>query len=299
MSPTSYKPTARPALEMFRAFDPDLFANWGEAMLQALETPELDPKDEAVIIVALDSVTHPAMVEIERHVDQAFEAGACIIELIEAVAHLANLESGGHGLHDGLEALEMVIRARREAGRPTPLRGPGLAAADMRREAPWPDPPVFPYHTPKPRYHFQALSEYHPEFAAAYSAWRDAQFELRKELTRKNQEFLVTACDVAIYWPEPLIDHHMHAAFEVGATTRELLEVILLTASVAPGARRSNLAGRVIEGGVLAIHHGLTALERVLAQRESEGLLARRDRNAPMTGRPAFIGDVEQGVAAP
>jgi alkylhydroperoxidase/carboxymuconolactone decarboxylase family protein YurZ len=284
-------------IEMYRRYDADRYAAW-ESYLQASVTePELSSKDAAVITVSLDSVAHMALPTIERHVDEALDAGSCVIELIEAVMHLGSLESGGHGLHDGLEAVEMVIRARRATGRPVVIEGPQLAPHDMVPEAAWPVPPVFPYHSPYPRYHYQVIAQYHAELWSAFKGWREAQFRLRKVLTRRMQELLVTACDAGIHWPEPLLDHHMHAAFEVGVTVQEITDTILLAAVAVPGARLKNVAGRQLDGGVQSVHHGLTALERVLSQRASRDLLARQNAAAPWAGSP-YIGAAEVTVSS-
>jgi alkylhydroperoxidase/carboxymuconolactone decarboxylase family protein YurZ len=279
---------SRITLELFEKFDAMLYATWGEALVRAVESDELDERSRAVIRVALDSVVHWALPIIEQHVNDAFDAGSNIAELLEAVMHVGSLEGGTHGIHDGLEALEMVIQARAKAGLPTPRRGADLKPEDMIPEAAWPVPPVFPYHDPHPRWHVQVIEKYDPELWPAYVAWNQARFASRKGLTRKMQELLVTAVDVAIFWPAPLLDHHMHAAFEVGATTQVLLETIVLAATSVEGARSTNLAGRVLEGGVASIHYGLTALERVLSERNSRELLAPRDRTSPRTGRIAL-----------
>ncbi|HEX5121136.1 MAG TPA: hypothetical protein VFW65_38615 [Pseudonocardiaceae bacterium] len=273
-----------PVVDQYRHYDADRCATWAPSLKLAVEAPELSERDVAVLTVALDSVSHMALPVIEDHVDAALDAGSSVTELIEAIMHLGGLEAGTHGLHDGLEAIAMVALARRDAGRDVPVDGPPLGERDMVREAPWPDPPVFPYHSPYPRHHMQVLERYHPELFVAFKAWRDAQFQLRKVLTRRMQELLVTACDTGIHWPEPLLDHHMHAAFEVGVTVREIVETVLLAAVVMPGARLGNFAGRRLDGGVQAVHHGLTALERVLAQRDGRELLARRDADSPWQG---------------
>jgi hypothetical protein len=278
----------RITLQLFEQFDAALYATWGRAMQQAVEPDEFDTRSRAVVRVALDSVVHWSLAVIEQHTHEAFDAGSNVAELLEAHMHIGNLEGGTHGIHDGLEALEMVIRAREKAGLPAPRRGRGLKPEDMIAEAAWPEPPVFPYHYPKPRYHVQVIEKYDPELYSAYVAWNQARFNSRKELTRIMQELLVTACDVAIFWPAPLLDHHMHAAFEVGGTTQSLLEVIVFASTAVEGARSTNIAGRVLEGGVEAIHHGITALERVVAQREGAGLLAPRDRTSPKVGRIAL-----------
>jgi alkylhydroperoxidase/carboxymuconolactone decarboxylase family protein YurZ len=276
-------------VDLYQQYDADRFTTWQPYLAVALDAPELSVKDSAVLTVALDAVSHPALSSVVAHVEAALEAGSCVKELIEAVLHLGNLESGMHGLHDALEAVELAVRARRAGGRPVPIDGPPLSPKDMEPEAPWPVPPVFPYHSPYPRLHYQVIENYHPQMWTAFKAWRQAQFRLRALLTRRMQELLVTACDTGINWPEPLLDHHMHAAFEVGVTAQEVVETVLLAAVVMPGARLSSISGRLLDGGPQAMHHGLTALERVLAQRDSRELLARRNAAAEWTGAP-YIG---------
>src|SRR6478672_134470 len=148
-----YHQDPRIALDVFGKFDTVLYAKWGEALERSIEPDELDRRTRAVLRVALDSVVHFSLPIMEDHVEAAFEAGSNVAELLEAVMHVGSLEGGTHGIHDGLEALEMVIQAREKAGRPAPRRGQGLKPADMTPEAEWPEPAVFPYHSPKPRWH--------------------------------------------------------------------------------------------------------------------------------------------------
>jgi len=277
----------RIALGLFSKYAEGIWKKWGEVLERSVEPDEFDVRSRAVVRIALDSVVHWSLPIIEQHVEDAFDAGSNVAEILEAVMHVGSLEGGTHGIHDGLEALEMVIQRREKEGRPWPRRGKGLTPEDMIHEAPWPEPPVFPYHFPKPRYHNQVIEKYDAELNEAFVAWNNARFKARKELTRLMQELLVTATDVAIFWPAPLLDHHMHAAYEVGATTQMLLETIVFASTTAEGARSTNIAGRVLEGGVHALHHGMRALERVLSERESENLLAPRDRNSPKVGRVA------------
>lgn len=271
-------------VDLFARFDAARFGVWGEAMKQALEPIELGERTGAVLQVTLDTMTHPSAAIIEKHVNDALDAGSSIAELIEASLQAGWLESGAHGLHDGLEALEMVVRARESKGLASPLVGAELTPEEREPEAPWPVPAVLPYQTPTPRLFRQVLVRYDPDLFAAWNAWNDARIGLRRALTRKTQDFIFVALDVAIYWPEPLLDHYMHSAFEAGATAQELLEVIMLVSRGVQGARTTNIAGRPLEGGVYAIHHGLAALDRVLEQRESHGLLAPRDRTKPRVG---------------
>jgi len=270
------------ALEVLRQIDRDLFSRWAPGIERALEleSREIESTTAATIVVAMDSVVHCSPKVMMQHISEAFDAGASIRLLIEAIEQVSHLESGVHGIHDGLEALDHVIEEREQRVLPTPLTGAGLGAHDKVHEAPWPEPAVFPYQSPSPRVHSRVLASYHPDLWDAFREWNSARFELRLELTRRTREFLAVACDAAICWPEPLLDHHVHAAFEFGATGQEILEVVILAAASASGASESNLAGRHLPSAGLSVRHGLLALERVLSQRESKGLLAPRDRNS-------------------
>jgi alkylhydroperoxidase/carboxymuconolactone decarboxylase family protein YurZ len=264
-------------LEILKQYDPEVNAKWGSRLERGLNREALDKKSEEVLIAAVDSIVHWAPPVLEYHVDAAFNAGSSIFEIMEAMLHVGNLEGGVHSVHDGLEALDNVVKRREAAGLPAPLRGAGLQPNDMIPESPWPDPPLFPFHTPSPRIFMQVIARYDPELNAAWRAYNSARFNLRKELTRRMQELLVTAVDAVIRWPEPLIDHHMHAAFECGCNAQEMIETILACAEAVQGARESNVAARTLESGVSIIHHGITALERVVTQRNAVGYPAPLD----------------------
>jgi alkylhydroperoxidase/carboxymuconolactone decarboxylase family protein YurZ len=288
MGEREMKDRRRVLVEMCIQFDSDLFGPWSDALATAVEPVELDDRTQALLVVALDSVVHWSHAVVEEHINLAFEAGSNVVEMIEAVEHLANVDSGVHGLHDGLGPLLAVIRWREGLGLPTPIRGAGLGPDDMTQEAPWPDPPVFPFHSPAPRHNNLVLAEYHPELWEAYKVWQDARFKLRKELTRRNQELLMIACDTVVCWPEPMLDHHIHAAFETGATAQEIIETMVLAVAAAQGARDTNPGAWLLSGGVVELHHGVAALDRVLEQRGRHELLAPLDRTKPRIGRPAL-----------
>src|SRR5262245_53628673 len=90
---------ARSLVATFEEFDPSLSATWRTALSRAIESPELDAKTRAILVVGLDGIVHWSLPVIEAHINDAFEAGACIREIIEAVMHLSSLEGGTHTLH--------------------------------------------------------------------------------------------------------------------------------------------------------------------------------------------------------
>src|ERR1019366_5477391 len=126
-----------------------------------------------------------------------------VAEILEAMVHSSFNDGGSHSLGYGLHALWYVIPRREAAGLPTPRRGT-LTPADMIPEK-WPDPPRFPYQTPNPRLQIQTLDKYDPELGQAYQAWTKARFGLRKGLTRRMQELLLSGGDAVLRWPAPRI----------------------------------------------------------------------------------------------
>ena len=57
---------------------------------------------------------------------------------------------------------------------------------------------LFPFHTPSPRVFMQVIARYNPDLNAAMRQYNAARFSMRKELTRRMQELLVTAADAVI-----------------------------------------------------------------------------------------------------
>jgi alkylhydroperoxidase/carboxymuconolactone decarboxylase family protein YurZ len=77
-----------------------------------------------------------------------------------------------------------------------------------------------------------------------------------KELDPKIRELIIVAIDAFIAWPSPFIDVHINGAFNAGATVQEVLETITTT-----GWFNRH-----------AINHGLTAMDKVVREREAAGV---------------------------
>src|SRR5262245_32696271 len=105
---------------MFKMFDASLYAAWADSLERALSPDEVDLRSRAVVRVALDSVVHFSHKVIEAHIGEAFDAGSNVAELLEAVMNVGWLESGLHGIRDGLESLAVVVEAREKAGLAVP-----------------------------------------------------------------------------------------------------------------------------------------------------------------------------------
>lgn len=258
-------------LKAFEEQDPALFAAWGEQLRRGWSTPELGKRPRQVVIVALESLYHRPTPFIDHQVNEAFEAGSNIEELLEALVHAQVLHGGLHSVHDGLESVERVVQAREKAGLPAPHSGAPLSQTERNAEAPFvieatkPAGPFFPYMLPSPRVYFQAWKKYAPDLFGAFMDFYAKKGKLRKGLSTRTEEFVVVAIDAAIQWPEPLIDHHLHAAFDAGATVQEQVETI-------------QIACEYSGGEIKVIRYGLNALARVIGQREAAGVAPMRYR---------------------
>ena len=258
-------------LDAFAEQDPDLFAVWGEAIERGWSAPELGARPRQVVIVALESLLRRPKVFIDHQVNEAFNAGCNVAELLEALVLTQVLHGGLHSVHDGLESVERIVQKREKLGLPAPHAGAPLTAAERTAEAPFvieaslPVGPVFPYMQPSPRLYFQAWKKYDPDLFVAFMEFFSKKGKLRKGLSTKTEEFVIVAIDAAIQWPEPLIDHHLHAAFDVGATVQEQVETVLVACEYAGG-------------DVNVIRYGLQALGRVIDQRVAAGVAPARMR---------------------
>ena len=90
-------------------------------------------------------------------------------------------------------------------------------------------------------------------------------------------ELITTASDAVIRWPDPLLEHHIHEALNRGSNIQEIIEVIMVAAESVQGASESNIAGRRLPSGVEIERHGLTALSRVIAERDKAGYKSPRE----------------------
>jgi alkylhydroperoxidase/carboxymuconolactone decarboxylase family protein YurZ len=102
----------------------------------------------------------------------------------------------------------------------------------------------------------ESFYKYDPGMYEAYVAWTTRSRE-HVELDPKIREFIAIAIDAVVQWPSPYYDVHMNKALNAGATAQEIADVILAT-------------GRLM--GPHAYTHGLDTLERVLKEREAQGL---------------------------
>jgi alkylhydroperoxidase/carboxymuconolactone decarboxylase family protein YurZ len=109
------------------------------------------------------------------------------------------------------------------------------------------------------------LEEFGPEYM---EAWRKFSKETNAltELDPKAREFLIVAIDSVIPWPSPYIDSHIHKAFNAGATVRELTEVAVT-------------CGHLM--GPHPVNHLLTALYKVITERDEMGLPTPRSKKPP------------------
>ena len=103
-------------LDNYDAKDYKLFRDWQEA---AAREDELDDKSRALIAVSVDSLIAWPSPYVNPHVHAAFDAGATIQEVLEAVATANHF---GHAFNHGLTVMGEVIGERTAAGTPPPRR---------------------------------------------------------------------------------------------------------------------------------------------------------------------------------
>ena len=136
-----------------------------------------------------------------------------------------------------------------------------------------------------PRYHQQARERWAPERAAANARAAADIRKLPKALSARMNELITTASDSVIRWPDPLLDHHIHEALNRGSNVQEIVEVIMVVAESVQGAADSNVAGRRVHSGVEIERHGLSALGRVIAERDKAGWKSPREYGEGFTKR--------------
>ncbi len=69
----------------------------------------------------------------------------------------------------------------------------------------------------------------------------------------------------------------MHEALNKGSNVQEILEVVMVVAESVQGASESNVQGRRVHSGVEILHHGLSGLGRVIAERDKAGYKTPRE----------------------
>jgi alkylhydroperoxidase/carboxymuconolactone decarboxylase family protein YurZ len=249
-------------------YDPPLYAAWKKRMDQAIANKKLDKHTELVIVSAMDAMVHWIGPVTEQHIDQAFDAGSNISELFEAMQ--TGPETSTHSIQDGVGALVHVVAVREKAGKPVPLRGAPLTEKDLIPSSST-NPPVFKWHVPMPRTFQAAKDRWQPEIAAIDRRAGAEKAKLPKALSGRMTELITSASDSIIRYPDPLLDHHMHEALNRGSNVQEILEVVMVTAESVQGASESNVQGRRVHSGVEILHHGVSALGRVIAERDKAG----------------------------
>ena len=106
---------------VFEEYDPELFKVFRDWQKAAQKNKELDKKTHELIVVAIDSLVAWPSPFIDVHIHGAFDAGATIQEVLEAIT-VAAMFGGGHAYNHGLTAMGKTIKERQEAGAPTPRR---------------------------------------------------------------------------------------------------------------------------------------------------------------------------------
>ncbi|HEV2986267.1 MAG TPA: hypothetical protein VGX46_17840, partial [Vicinamibacterales bacterium] len=222
-------------------YDPPLYAAWKKRMDQALANKKLDKRTELIVVSAMDAMVHWIGPITEQHIDQAFDAGSNISELLEAMQ--TGPETSAHSMQDGVGGLVHVVAVREKAGKPVPLRGAPLTEKDLIPSSST-NPPIFKWHVPMPRTFQAAKERWQPEIAAIDRRASAEKAKLPKALSARIAELITSASDSIIRYPDPLLDHHMHEALNKGSNVQEVLEVVMVVAESVQGASESNVQGR-------------------------------------------------------
>lgn len=269
-------------VEMLARYHPSVFAAWRTRLERALAHKQLDKRSEEVLVAAVQAVCHFGYPIIEHHIDEAFNAGSNVAELMEAMIR-AGEQEGTHALSSGGNALWNVVQRREAAGLPTPHRGRPLGPEDLIPHSPW-LPAIFPYQTPWPRPWGQALAKFEPERTAINARASAERAKLPPQLSRRMKELLDVAMNVAVSWRGS--DHHMHEALYCGSNVQEMVELIMVCAEAAQGGRESYVAGRSVESGVQMIRLALHLLGEVLAERDAAGVFTPREYGEGAKSQP-------------
>lgn len=105
--------------DVFKEYDPKLFEVFREWQKAAQTHKELDPKTHELIVVAIDALVAWPSPYIDVHIHGAFDKGATVQEVLEAIT-VAAMFGGGHAYNHALTAMAKTIKERQEAGAPTP-----------------------------------------------------------------------------------------------------------------------------------------------------------------------------------
>jgi alkylhydroperoxidase/carboxymuconolactone decarboxylase family protein YurZ len=104
---------------VFEKYDPDGWAAYQEWFGRQAKPEDLDKRLWELIIVAIDSLVAWPSPYIDLHIHGAFNEGASIQEVVDAILAAGGM-GGGHALNHGFTALAKVLAERDEAGETPP-----------------------------------------------------------------------------------------------------------------------------------------------------------------------------------
>lgn len=244
--------------DFLRELDPALteaYEAWNERSAQHID---LAPKDRCLVLASIDSVVGVEPLYLDKHIEDAIEAGATVLEIAEAFV-VASYYEGQQTIQRGAAALERVVAARDAAGKSTRRKGNVCKPDTMKNKL---GDRVWPH----------VFQRYDADLFRDYTRWL-RRLEKHQELDYKTRELIIVGIDSAVYWPEPFIDMHVVMAFDYGATIQELLETVVVAQSVR---------------GVHPVNHGLNAIYRTVRALEVDGQPPRYRKDIaepPMAGR--------------
>jgi alkylhydroperoxidase/carboxymuconolactone decarboxylase family protein YurZ len=203
-----------PAFDYLLALDPDYVESYREFASHPRENGPLDEKTRSLVMLAFhSSMTHVHGPSIRMHINQAFDAGASVEEVLDVFKLVSVV--GSHGTYTGVEAFSEVTSL------------PELDPEEERRI----EEKKVEYKAERGYWSpiFDDLMHLDDEFFERYSDYF-GRTRQRSNLSAKVQEFVYMAIDTnATHMYDKGLTIHIERALEEGASKAEVMEVLELS----------------------------------------------------------------------
>lgn len=212
MSSSLYSKDATQNLAQLKDLAPEQLKAFNDFNVTVFKEGALTIKEKEIIAVAIANITQCPYC-IDSHTRKAKKAGASLEELVEAVFVASAVEAGGAVTH-----CTHVHNAK------------NAEASDV----------LYARSNLK---HLSNLVKYAPEAFKGYQTFSAATTKEGK-LSAKFKEIIATAAGVASQCPY-CIDVHAKKAEQLGATSEELAEAIMVTSTLRAGATYAHMANMI------------------------------------------------------
>lgn len=203
-----------PTFDYLLALDPEYVENFRGFASHPRKNGPLDEKTRSLVMLAFDSsMTHLHGPSIRMHINQAFDAGASVEEILDVFKLVSVVAS--HGTYTGVEAFSEVASL------------PDLDPEEERRI----EDKTEEYKAERGYWSpiFDDLMHLDDEFFSRYSDYF-AQTRQRSSLDPMVQEFVYIAIDTnATHMYDKGLTIHIERALEEGASKAEVMEVLELS----------------------------------------------------------------------